>query len=165
MKLLIMFYGLPVSGKSTLAQEMQKHFSDVVSLKTVDLQKLSSPTIKDFDETVKETRNQKDQSYQTLLAQAKRYIQTNNIVILDATFHQLHRRIEEYKLVQEFHLPLLVMHCSCDNLMVIQHALEKRKQSNKKDDLLKSYEMYQLMKHQSQEIIPIDAKHRSITKK
>ena len=92
MKLLIMLQGLPLSGKSTLAAKLKEQFPEVTVLKTTNIRELSKiPSSRDFDETILETKQQKDQSYQTILSQVKEYLKTDGILILDATFHQLHR--------------------------------------------------------------------------
>ena len=153
MKLLIMLQGLPLSGKSTLAAKLKEQFPEVTVLKTTNIRELSKiPSSRDFDETNLETKKQKDESYKILLDQAKLFLNQERIVVLDATFHQLHRRVWVYEFVKQYRIPLLVIKCALKNQKGIQELLLKRRQSQERDDVLNTYEMYHMMKKQLQKI-------------
>ena len=151
--MIIMLYGLPVSGKSTLAKALQEKGLGIIikSVLTRDPRSTKKFTTASIDETVEQTKKEKDESYKKLFELAEQEINQGHNPILDATFHKRYRRQWAYDLAKRLNQQLILIHCNWDDEQGIKAILEKRHEDNStKDNVLDTWEQYMTMKSQTE---------------
>ncbi|MFH1915757.1 MAG: AAA family ATPase [Nanoarchaeota archaeon] len=154
--MIIMMHGLPVSGKSYLAEKMRSALEArgiraeiVKSVATRDPNSTKKFTIESIDERVEKTRKEKDDSYRKLLELAEEKLNAGIVPILDATFHKRYRRMWAYRLARKLKEDLVVVSCVFDDEDDIGKILRDRAGTSDKDAILDSNEMRILMKEQA----------------
>lgn len=155
--MIIMLYGLPVSGKSTLAKALQDQGLGIIikSVLTRDPKSTRKFTTASIDETVEKTKKEKDDSYKKLLELAELELKKGNTPILDATFHKQYRRQWVYNLCEELNQKLILIWCAWDDEQAIKEVLRKRHEDKStKDNVLDTWEQYMMMKSQTESLGP-----------
>ncbi|MBL7050882.1 AAA family ATPase [Candidatus Woesearchaeota archaeon] len=159
MRKLIMLYGFPLSGKSTVAKKLKDSFSK----KNIDCEIIKSVstrfkvdehikfTKKSIDETNEETRREKDDSYRKLCDLVES--SDKDIIILDATFHKQYRRNWVYDIAEKNDYELYVLWTIFNSKEVINNYLDERKKNpDFKDKVLDSIDQYECMVEQTDKL-------------
>ncbi len=142
-KKIIILSGLPGTGKSTIAKELEKIIPESIIIKTANLREIK---INDnfFDENIKEVKIEKDKAYRKMIEVAKEIIKNNKIPILDATFHKKERR----NLLDEHfnRSSTLKVHLVCSE-EISKNRIKERKGVDI-DEFLNKIKDYEIMKTQ-----------------
>jgi predicted kinase len=142
-KKIIILSGLPGTGKSTIARELEKTIPKSIVIKTANLREIE---INDnfFDENIKEVKIEKDKAYSKMIEVAKEIIKNGKIPILDATFHKKERR----NLLDEHfnRSSTLRVHLECSD--EISKSRVKERKGNDTDEFLNKIKDYEIMKAQ-----------------
>jgi len=141
-----MMHGLPATGKSTIAKEIQKNLPNSVILKSATYRPIKHNTSY-FDETLSEISQQKDEAYKTLINDAKKAISAGKIPILDATFHKKHRRNWVYKLEKDG-ITIKILSTRCSD-KTITKRIGSRKNKKNADSMLNQKKAFDIMKLQA----------------
>lgn len=167
-----MTQGYPLSGKSTIANVIKNSFEEksqkYTIIKTVEM-RLRGKKVKftkaSIDESIEETRKEKDMSYKLLCERAEEEIKNGNNIILDATFHKFYRRKWVYELAKKFNVNLVVLWVSFNNKSKIKGFLKERRENpDFKDKVLNSWEQYTTMVRQTDRLQDFEIKNKLMVK-
>lgn len=149
---LIMMYGYPSSGKSTLANRIGKKlgYSVIRSAQTNASGEKVKSSIESIDESIPEMKASRDRLYRRRLELGEEAIKQGKSVILDATFHKFYWRKWVYDVAKRLNLsPIIIWVIYKGDL----HVLEERKRNPDPEyPNLDSYEQYKKMVSQTENL-------------
>jgi len=144
---IIVISGLPGTGKSTLAKELEKLIPNSLIIKSTQL-RITKVKNDFFNENLAEIKLEKDRAYNKMIELAQIAIKEGKLPILDATFHKKYRRdfINKYF----SNLNTLKIHLNCPET-IAKKRISKRK-FDSVDGFLNDPTSYDIMKIQSDKI-------------
>ncbi|MBU0980898.1 MAG: ATP-binding protein [Nanoarchaeota archaeon] len=174
MQKLIMMHGLPLSGKSYNAGKLAEFLNDhgypcgvTVSNATRDHKPAAEMFSKAWvDETIPETRRQKDISYRRLVDAASAMLDKHSIPIVDATWHKRRRREWVYEVAKHKKASVYILHMLYDDEQGIRKILDMRLSTRRPErNLLDTWDQFMTMKEQFESLGQDEkTKHRMLIK-
>jgi predicted kinase len=158
MKKLVMFYGYPLTGKSTASEKIRKLLLnegiavEVVSSSKLRLHSKNHSSSKGFiNEENKRTKKVKDEAYISVCRKAEICLKKGIVPILDATFHKYIRRKWVYDLAKKQKADVYLLWMEFDDEKNIRKYLSEREDAKKRDKL-HTWEQYITMVSQTEKI-------------
>ncbi len=111
--MLIIFSGLPATGKTTLAREVAKKTGAII-LRTDVIRKELFPD-------PKYTEEEKEQVYNEMFLRAEKFLTKGQTVILDANFYLQSLRDRARDVARKFEKKFFIVECILDEKKVLEH--------------------------------------------
>jgi len=123
--ILIMLYGLPATGKTTISRKIRDYFDHQINTKLISTFRIREEMgLEDLY-----SKNQREQVYQSLfiLLEKKLKMNVDKCIILDGNFNKRDRRKMVYDIVKKYNADLYVLKCIVDNQTIIKKRMNQRK--------------------------------------
>ena len=150
---IIMLYGLPAAGKTTISRKLRDYFEAEVNTKLISTFRIRE----EMGLTDLYSKEQREKVYQQLLILLEEKLKknVNKCIILDGNFNKQNRRKKIYQLVKKYNTDIYVIKCIVNDKSIIKERMEgRKKQTGILEHKASSIDLYDMIE---EEIDPIES--------
>ncbi|GAH40463.1 unnamed protein product, partial [marine sediment metagenome] len=148
---IIMLYGLPATGKTTLSRKLRDYFETEINTKLVSTFRIRE----EMGLVDLYSKEQREKVYKQLflLLEKKLKRNVNKCIILDGNFNKQERRRKVYKLAKKFNADLYVLKCIVNKKTTIKKRMgERKKHTGILEHKASSVTLYNLIEKEAESI-------------